>query len=409
MKIVRPARQGIAGKSSRSKSLLCALWGLAFLLAPVSSAGAVGADTGYAQFVKSQSDVAKKATRSKDWATAEAAWTAILEVDPLSLDAMAGLADVAAQRGDLDAEALARREYNKYLTYRVQSGENKLARKLSKSRDRLAEIDPFPGEAEELLSDFSKARAELAQAYLEADLFANSLKAWITRLDTVPPDSVESAEALTAIARCLAEGDDFVGRLGLAPDLSAGDRDAAWIADFDRKTTPWSRAGEWKTPHYRIKVAGNWRLGQAAARAMERAHAFYREVWGIIPDPEPKRVDKTLRDINITPIAVNIYETHAVYLKRSGAVEWSGGQFTGSSVDTYDHGNGSGSWRSTLTTLYHEASHQFMSDPRSSTRAWPACSNRSRCCPTAPFVVTCRPSDTSPNWPRHCVITGRST
>jgi tetratricopeptide (TPR) repeat protein len=346
----------------RSSALRCAGLCFALLLAPLVSAGVVGAESGYDQFVQSQADVAKKATRSKDWDTAAAAWTAVLEVDPHSLAALEGLVDVATLRGDIDAEALARREFNWQLTSRVQDGENRLARTLSKSSDRLSEIDPFAGEAADLLGDFSDARAELGAAYLEAGLFANSLSAWITRFEMVPSGSEESVVALEAIRRCLAEGDDFVGRLGLAPDLSAGDRDAAWIAEFDRKTTKWSRAGEWKTPHYRIKVAGNWKLGEAIAKTMEQAHAFYREVWGIIPDPAPKRVDKSLRKINITTIAVNIFETHALYLKRTGAPEWSGGQFTGGSVDTYDHGNGSGSWRSTLKTLFHEASHQFMSE-----------------------------------------------
>ncbi len=330
------------------------------LLAPAVHGSPPGADTGYASFVKAQAGVAKKASRAKDWATVEAAWTAVLEVDPLSMEALAGLVEAAEKSGDPDAEALARREYNRQLARRVQAGENKLARTLTKSQERQAEIDPFAGESVELQAEFSEAQSILGQAYLEAGLFANAMVAWIARLDTVAPDSDQAVEARAAITRCLAEGGDFVGRLGLAPDLSAGERDEAWIADFNRKTAKWSRAGEWATPHYRIKVAGNWKLGEAAAKVMEEAHAFYREIWGIIPDPAPKRVDESLRDINITPIAVNIYGSHAEYVKRAGAVEWSGGQFNGSAVDTYDHGSGSGSWRSTLTTLYHEASHQFM-------------------------------------------------
>lgn len=332
------------------------------LLGSAVRAGPPGADTGYTRFVKAQAGVAKKASKAKDWATVEAAWTAVLEVDPLSMEALAGLVDAAEERSDGDAEALARREYNHQLTRRVQTGENKLARTLSKSEERQAEIDPFAGESLELQQGFSEAQVALGQAYLEAGFFANALAAWIARLDTVAPDSDEAVEARAAITRCLAEGGDFVGRLGLAPDLSAGERDEAWIADFNRKTAKWSRAGEWETPHYRIKVAGNWKLGEATARAMEEAHAFYREIWGIIPDPAPKSVDESLRDINITPIAVNIFATRDEYLKRTGSPEWSGGVFTGGSVETYDHGSGSGSWRSTLTTLYHEASHQFMSE-----------------------------------------------
>ncbi|MFT7462318.1 MAG: hypothetical protein ACI9EF_000658 [Pseudohongiellaceae bacterium] len=332
------------------------LWGV-----PEASAKAA-ADTGYAIFVKAQSSLAKQATRDKDWATVEAAWTAVLEVDPLSLEALAGLVDAAKGREDRDAEALSRREYNFYLARRVQTGDSKLARALTKSRERQAEIDPFDGESEELRGVYSAAQAQLGQTYLDQGFHANALSAWISRLDTCAPDSEEAAVAREAISRCLLEGEDFVSELGLAPDLSAGERDQAWIDDFDRKTAKWSRAGEWITPHYRIKVAGNWRLGEASAKVLEQAHAFYREIWGIVPDPAPKKVDESLRDLTITPIAVNIYGTHSEYVKRAGAVEWSGGQFNGSAVDTYDHGNGSGSWRATLTTLYHEASHQFMAE-----------------------------------------------
>jgi tetratricopeptide (TPR) repeat protein len=315
---------------------------------------------GNAAYLKAQADVAKKALRSRDYDTAEAAWVAVLEFDPVNLAALQGLVEVAEKRGEPDAEALHRRELNTVYTARVLAGESKLQRTLDKSLERQAELDPFSGEAEQLVADHSAAMAELGGAYLEGGFYANALFCWTERLMTVHPKSEEATAAREAITRCLEEGPDYVAFLNIAPDVSDGGKDAEWIADFDKKTATFRRAGEWTTPHYRIKVAGNWRLGEATAQVMEQVSDFYREIWGIQPDPKPKKPDPTLRDVNITPIALNIYENHTVYVKKTGSPDWSGGVFMGSEVATYDHGSRGGSWRDTLSTLFHEASHQFM-------------------------------------------------
>ncbi|RKY22302.1 MAG: hypothetical protein DRQ55_01300 [Planctomycetota bacterium] len=318
-----------------------------------------GADSGNAAFLKTHAARAEKALRSHDYDSAGAAWTAVLELDPVNLAALEGMVEVASKRGDDDAEALHRRELGTVYAARVAAGESRLKRKLDKSEARRAELDPLAGEASQLLADHSAAMAELGAAYLEAGFHACALGCWTERLMSLPARSAEADQARLAIARCLAEGANYVAGLNIAPDLSDGGHDAQWIAAFDAKTMKFSRAGEWQTPHYRIKVAGNWRLGEATARVMEQVADYYREVWGLIPDPPPAHPDPSLRPINITPIAVNIYATREEYLKRTGSPDWSGGVFLGSEVATFDHADG-GSWRDTLATLFHEASHQFM-------------------------------------------------
>lgn len=319
-------------------------------------------DGGHGAFLKAQAEIAKKALRSRDYDGSESAWMAVLELDPSNLAALGGLVEVSAKRKDDDAEALYLRELNALLAVRVAGGEGKRQRELDKSAERLAELDPLATDGPALVAAHSDTMAELGRGYLERGFHANALTCWNACLSSLARgQESERAEALAAMARCLAEGGDHVAKLGLSPDLSSGGKDEEWIAEFDGKTVKFSKAGEWQTPHYRFRVAGNYRLGQAASQAMEQVADFYREVWGIVPDPPRGKPHPDLRDINITPIAVNIYATHAEYVKKTGSPEWSGGVFMGSEVATYDHGS-NGSWRGTLSTLFHEASHQFMAE-----------------------------------------------
>lgn len=330
------------------------------LLTPALAPPPAPADGGYGQLLEDSARLVRQALRDKDWDAAERAWLAVLEVEPLSLEALEGLVEVAVKRGEPDAELRARRDYGRELARRVAGGERKLERTLRSNRERQLELDPRAGAAEPILQAYSDEQRELALAYEGDGMWANALVAWLARYDSSEPTDEAAAEALAGMARAVEQGDDWVGQLGLTPDLSAGDKDAAWIAAFDAKSKRFNRAGEWETPHYRFRVAGNWRLGQAAAQAMEQAHAFYRDIWGILPDPPPEHPPEGLRDITITPIAVDIYATHEEYIKRTGSPEWSGGVFQGSVVATYDHGDSGSSWRATLPTLFHEASHQFM-------------------------------------------------
>lgn len=346
-------------------SLVCAASLLAARVAPEPGpipAPAAAADSGFERFLEDRADKAKVASRSKDWAAASAAWLEVLELDPSSQQALEGLIDVAERQGDVDAEALYRREFNALLGDRVARGEATLARTLATSVERMAAIDPFDGEAAELVDDYAEAVHELAQLYERDGMDGNALVTWRARLDSVPLDSPEAAEALAALDRILTSGDDWLLSLGVVPELPPGGKSAEWIEAFDAKHSRWSRAATRDTPHYRIKTNAGWHMLEGASLAMEQVNAFYREVWGIQPDPAPERVDPALRNLTVPPIDVFIYATHAEYLKRSGAVEWSGGQFNGSEVATYDHGEGGGgnSIKATMQTLFHEASHQFM-------------------------------------------------
>ncbi len=335
--------------------LLCVLTGAA----PAGPAPAPAAGDGFAKFLAQQQAAAKAASRKRDHAGAAAAWMAVLELDPRALSAFAGLAEATRAQGDRDAEAFWLTEWIEQLVPLVADGDPRLARDLDKARARLTELDPLAGRAEALLAEYGAAQGALAAGYLEAGLYANALAAAERQLAVEPPASAGRLAARALVARVLSEGgDDVAGAFD--PATAGPQRDEEWIAEHDRKTAKWGSAARWETPHYRTKTNAGWRIGSEASTVMEKVHAYYREVWGIVPDPPPRQVPEGLRDLTVPPIDLNIYADRAEYLKRTGSPEWSGGVYTGSAVETWDtSGDGRGS-KGTLRTLFHEASHQFM-------------------------------------------------
>ncbi len=340
-------------------------------LAPTTRAAPTPAPgAGAERFVKQQTDAAKKALRSKDFDAAESAWKAVLELVPGSVTALNGLAEVAGKRDDVDGEMLALSRLRRILTAAAGRDDKQAIKDLARTDKRLADIDPFFGEADKLFADYAEQQEELGAAYLADAMWANALVAWKRFAELTPPGAGLD-RAQVALKQIMEDGGDYVASTGLDPSITSGGRDPEWIAKHDKKSAKWGSAAKWETPHYRIKTNAGWELGQGSAEVMERVHAFYREVWGIVPDPKPKRVDKELRDITIPSIQLDIYRDHAEYLQRSSAPEWSGGVFTGSSVMTYDHGQGGkGGQRATYSTLFHEASHQFMSVAVGSVPSW---------------------------------------
>lgn len=337
-------------------------WLLLAALLILLPAAAPPAETARERFLKQQTGLAKDAARKRDWDAAAAAWERIREYDSSSLVALEGLVTVSASAGDSDAEALYLRALNVVLEKAVAAGETSHARRRDEVLERLAQIDPQHDASAALEAAYRKELTVIASAYEEDGLAANALLAAVDLLEVAEPGSDVAVFARDLARRVVASGEDWLARSSVLPDLSEETHSEEWIEDFDKSTLKWSRAGKWETPHYRIKVAGSWRLGEATARSLEQVHAFYREIWGIAPDPlPPEGAPEGLRNLTIPPIDIFIYGDHAEYIKRSGAPDWSGGVFTGSEVSTYNHGSGGGgSSRATLGTLFHEASHQFM-------------------------------------------------
>lgn len=319
--------------------------------------------SGFERFLAKQSDLAKAFVRKKDWAGAVKAWRNVLEMDPASLAGLTGVADAVQAMGSRDGELQARYELADALSRAVALGQKDQQRALDSTLARIAELDPQEGRTEALLLDYSNAQKELAKSYEIAGFPASAITAWGRRARLVLVGSSEYLEAAKAIDEIKRTAPAYVAQR-FDPGIVLPTRDAAWIALQDKKSAKFSSALKLETPHYRIKTNAGWRMLQASGAAMERVHGFYREIWGVVPDPKPSKVDPKLREVAIPFIDVNIFKTRDEYIHRTGTgkSDWSGGHFNGSEVNTYDHGEqgGENGIPATLETLFHEASHQFM-------------------------------------------------
>ena len=101
-----------------------------------------------------------------------------------------------------------------------------------------------------------------------------------------------------------------------------------------------------------------------AARRSRRAREDYR-----LFERYHRTGDRDDRDelvARLLPLARSLawrYRDRAEYMEKGQPpAEWAGGHFNGRAVVTYDQrGGAGGSLRGLLQTLYHEASHQFVS------------------------------------------------
>jgi tetratricopeptide (TPR) repeat protein len=319
--------------------------------------------SGFQRFLERQTESAKAAQRRKDWPAALAAWNAVLELDPGSLAGLDGLAGAARAAGDADAEIQALTELSAVLQRSIALGRKELERRQAEVEERLAGIDPLRPRADELLAAYSEAQRQLALDYEAEGLPACAITAWGLRQRLELPGSPGRVEAASAIDRLRQESPAYVA-MRFNPGIILDPRDEAWIEELDKRSAKFSNALKAETPHYRIKTNAGWNMLQAAQTAMEQVHAFYREIWGIVPDPAPRKVPEGLREIAIPLLTVQIFATRDEYIHRtgSGKSDWSGGHYNGSEVNTYDHGEGGGlnGIPATMRTLFHEASHQFM-------------------------------------------------
>ena len=121
---------------------------------------------------------------------------------------------------------------------------------------------------------------------------------------------------------------------------------------LDRRHTTWETAWEDKSENYSYRTNAGYLVLKTSAIAMEQMNRFYRRFFRF-----KEKGGKTPR------IEIRIFKSRDEYLEHgSNPVEWSGGQFTGSAVETYVGGaTGKETIRQMYGTLFHEAAHQFVS------------------------------------------------
>jgi tetratricopeptide (TPR) repeat protein len=134
-------------------------------------------------------------------------------------------------------------------------------------------------------------------------------------------------------------------------DPTAGLSEAK-LAEADKKHASWDNAWTKDGNNYSYKTNAGFMVLETSSIAMEQMNRFYRKFFHFQEDG-----GKTPK------IEIRIFKTRDEYLKLgSNPVEWSGGQFTGSAVETYVGGaTGKETIRDMYRTLFHEAAHQFVS------------------------------------------------
>jgi len=212
-------------------------------------------------------------------------------------------------------------------------------------RARLEAIDPFAKQLLDLKVQFLEKLRPMAQAY-EKDGRPHSAIRVHKEILALDP---ENAESLAAIERIASTPDPSLARDAKPKDLLA-DVSEEWIEEHDAKTREWKERAKLQRDNYTTQTNAGYQVLVRSAEAMEQMNAFYRVFFQYGEDGG-----------GVGRIDLNIFRTRDEYLKlgQGPPVEWSGGHFTGSAVETYiDPQSG---FEGTVGTLFHEAAHQFVS------------------------------------------------
>ncbi len=213
-------------------------------------------------------------------------------------------------------------------------------------RRRLLAIDPIAPDLLDLSKVFVRKLEPIALQY-EKERRPHSAIRVHKQILALDPD-LESSRA--AIQRLASAPDP-----SLAPDAKPKDLlegvSREWIRKHDEKHATWDDRSTLERENYVTETNAGYEAMVRAGEAMEHMNAFYREFFRY-GTPESKKA--------VSRIALRIFRTREEYLKLGVGppAEWTGGHFTGDSVETYI---GSGGFQEMVGTLFHEAAHQFVS------------------------------------------------
>lgn len=319
------------------------------LLALFAAAGGGGDNP----FVQKHLTGAQRAMADGKLAEARAHVERLLELDDRHLGALRILADVCEQTQDADGAAYALHAWLAVATAGKKASAPRA--EIKAVEERLAALDATAVEFRRLSGDYVRELRKLEKDHSARGRNHSALKILEEILHVLPEDP-ETVARIEEIRRTggadVATEDLFAGS-----DPLAG-ADPEWIAAEDAKRLDWKDAWVEETPNYRIRTNAGYLVMKTAGIAMEQMNQAYRHFFRYRLDGDP------------TPrIDVHIFKTRDEYLKlgKGPPVEWSGGHFTGDSVETYVDSNGrdpvrgEDSIRGMFGVLFHEAAHQFVS------------------------------------------------
>ncbi len=283
---------------------------------------------------------AEKALENADTVSAFLWVERALERDPKSVAAWELRSRYFAAIENADGQV-----YSLYQALRLAIAQKQPKSKIDALRTRLDAIDPIARELMGLSTLFVTKLSALAAQY-EADNRPHSAIHVHKEILALDP---EAALSTAAIQRLASKPDPSLAGDAKPKDLLEG-VSAEWIRDFDAKHATWKDHGKLERDHYTTRTNAGYANLVRAAEAMEQMNAFYREFFAYGSEGDSRSVPR---------IDLLIFNTRDEYLKLgSSPAEWSGGQFTGGTVETFI---GDGGFDGMVGTLFHEAAHQFVS------------------------------------------------
>src|SRR5258705_4525569 len=220
-----------------------------------------------------------------------------------------------------------------------------LATEIDALRTRILAVDPLAKDLFDLARVFVPKLKAVAEQYEKDKRPHSAIRAYKEILALDP----ESKECADAIQRLASTPDPSLAGDAKPKDLLAGMSEEA-IRQRDSEHNTWEKRDKLEREHYTTYTDTGYANLVRAAEAMEQMNAFYREFFAYGNEEDGHTVPK---------IELHIFKTYDDYMKKGKSpVDWSGGQFTGDSVETYI---GDGSFNDMTGTLFHEAAHQFVS------------------------------------------------
>ena len=282
---------------------------------------------------------AERAIDDGDLARARIEIIRALERDPKSLNAWALRVRWAEAAEDQDEFIYA---LHKHAWLSETSLHDK--RDLAALRERLRTTDPLANDLLSMRSTFVERLLPVAELYEKEGRPHSAIRVH-RKILALDPERTASEEAVQRLA---ASPDPSLAADAKPVDLLAGVSEE-WIREHDQKTRSWKDRAKSKRENYRTQTNAGYEILIRCSEAMEQMNAFYRKFFRYGTEEDGGSVSR---------IDLNIYADRDEYLKLTGAPEWSGGVFTGGSVETFVTGGG---FEETVGTLFHEAAHQFVS------------------------------------------------
>jgi len=323
---------------------------LALILSGILAAAALGSGGGNNPFIEKYLG---DALRLKEKGELDAARTAIdkaLERDDRHFRALDLRAELSILGGDRDMAAYSWHQWLEVAAAARAAGDGAPPRKEEKRiREALLAVDANAETFASLVENYIDGLRKIEKEHSRRKRLHAAL-GLLEEILHVDPYDIAARKRIKSIRR---EGgkdlatEDIYG--GVDPTFGV---DPEWIAEEDLKHSTWETAWTKDGENYRYKTDAGFLILQTASIAMEQMNHAYRKFFRYKEDGDP------------TPkISVHVFKSREEYLKlgQGPPVEWSGGHFTGSAVETYVGGvSGEETVREMYGTLFHEAAHQFV-------------------------------------------------